>query len=53
MKASKEGTTMLMVAVKDEHYFRGAEEMYIEFEEIFQLYQQDALDKSVVSCYCL
>ena len=53
MEASKEGKDSLMVGIKDEHYFSGDEEMFIEFEELFQLYNQDALDKSLVSCYCL
>ena len=53
MQASKEGTIMLMVAVKDEHYFRVSDEICVMFEEFFQLYNQDALDKSIVSCYCL
>jgi hypothetical protein len=49
---SKEGRLMLMVKVKKEHYFR-EDEICINFEELFQLYNQDALDKSIVSCYCL
>ena len=52
MKSSKEGREMLMVAVKNEHYFR-EDSICIELEELFQLYNQDALDKSIVSCYCL
>ena len=52
MKSSKEGREMLMVAVKNEHYFR-EDELCIGLEELFQLYNQDALDKSIVSCYCL
>jgi hypothetical protein len=40
------------VAVKKEHYFR-EDTINIELEELFQLYNQDALDKSIVSCYCL
>jgi len=43
---------MLMVAVKKEHYFREYQ-ICIMLEEFFQLYNQDALDKSIVSCYCL
>jgi len=52
MKVVKDGRTMLMVAVKKEHYFID-NEICIELEELFQLYNQDALDKSIVSCYCL
>ena len=52
MEVIKEGREMLMVAVKNEHYFR-EDLLCIELEELFQLYNQDALDKSIVSCYCL
>ena len=41
-----------MVKVKEEHYFNAAA-LYVEFSELFQLFNQDALDKSIVSCYCL
>ena len=42
----------LMVQVKEEHYFH-AKDLYVEFTELFQLFNQDALNKSIVSCYCL
>jgi hypothetical protein len=53
MEASKEGTNYIIAGVKDEHYFNGDEEIYVEFDELFQFYNQDAVDKSIVSCYCL
>jgi hypothetical protein len=53
MEASKEGSNWLMVGIRDEHYFSGNDEINIEFDELFQLYNQDAIDKSIVSCYCL
>lgn len=53
LKASKEGSNMIFVGIKDEHFFNGVEEMYVEFDELFQLYNQDALDKTIISCYCL
>jgi hypothetical protein len=43
---------MLVVKVTYEHYL-GEDEIHIDFEELFQLYNQDALDKSLVSGYCL
>jgi hypothetical protein len=46
------GRESLMVKVKEEHYFH-AKDLWVEFEEMFQLFNQDALDKSIVSCYCL
>ena len=52
LKSSNEGRIMLMVAVKKENYFREGE-ICIMLEEFFQLYNEDALDKSIVSCYCL
>ena len=35
MDFSKEGRIMLMVALKDEHYFRGSDEICIMLEEFF------------------
>jgi hypothetical protein len=52
LKVAKEGRQMLMVKVRIEHYFR-EDEIHIDIEEFFQLFNQDALDKSLVSCYCL
>ena len=42
----------LMVQVKEDHYFN-KKALSIEYSELFQLFNQDALDKSIVSCYCL
>jgi len=42
----------LMVKVKREYYHNGTE-LWIANEELFQLFHQKALDKSLVSCYCL
>jgi hypothetical protein len=53
MQASVEGSIMLIVAVREENYFHGNDEIYIDFEELFQLFNQDATDKSLVGCYCL
>jgi hypothetical protein len=52
LREIKAGRESLMVKVKPEHYFHG-KDVWIEFPEIFQLFNQDALDKSLVSCYCL
>ena len=41
-----------MVNVKHEHYYH-EKALAIEYPELFQLFNQDALDKSIVSCYCL
>ena len=42
----------LMVNVKHEHNYH-EKALAIEYPELFQLHNQDALDKSIVSCYCL
>ena len=42
----------LMVNVKNDHYYH-EKAVSVEYSELFQLYNQDALDKSIVSCYCL
>jgi hypothetical protein len=50
--ASKHEQTMLVVKVTEEYYFR-EEEIHIDFLELFQLMNQDSLDKSLINCYCL
>ena len=52
MAASKEGRFYIMVGVKEQHYFREYV-VHIEFSELFQMYNQQAIDKAIVSCYCL
>jgi len=52
LKVAKGGQIMLMVALKEEHFFQEYD-ICIMLEELFQLYNQDALDKSLVTCYCL
>ena len=42
----------LMVNVKEEHYYH-EKALAVKYSELFHLYNQDALDKSIVSCYCL
>ena len=50
--AVKTGIDSIMVGVKEEHYFQEYAVM-VEFSELFQLYNIRALDKSILSCYCL
>ena len=52
MTAAKEGRIYLMAAVKEQHYFREYA-VQVEFSELFQMYNQLALVKSIISCYCL
>ena len=42
----------LMVNVKKDHYYH-EKAVSVEYSELFQLYNHDALDKSIISCYCL
>ena len=53
MKASKEAENWIVLGFKNEHYGYGDGEIMIEFEEIYQLYQMDDIDKAIVSAYCL
>ena len=52
MAAAKQGREYLMAGVKDQHYFREYG-VQVDFSELFQMYNQLALDKSIISCYCL
>jgi hypothetical protein len=53
MKASKDGQNWIILGINDEHYFCGTDGINIEFAELLQLYNHDALDKSMISAYCL
>ena len=52
MKAVKEDRIMIVAKVPHDYYFR-ADEVHVDFSELFQLYNFDALDKSLMSWYCL
>jgi hypothetical protein len=47
--ASKCEQTMLVAEVAEEYYFREYE-IHIDFSKLFQLMNQDAIDKSLMSC---
>ena len=54
MEACEKSANWIYLEVKKEHYGHATKEtVMIEFTELFQLYQQDALDKSIISAYCL
>ena len=53
MEKAKKGTNWLILGIKDEHFLREKAEVHIEFEELFQLFNLDAIDKSIVSAYYL
>ena len=48
-----EGTNALYLHIKEEHDLVGIDMLSVEFDEFFQLYNQKALDKTLVTCYCL
>jgi hypothetical protein len=52
MNEAKNGRIMIVVSVPREYYDR-PEEIHVDFNELFQMYNYDALDKSLMSCYCL
>ena len=47
------GEQWIFVRFRDHHYFRGDGILHISFEELHQLYHLDALDKSIISSFCL
>jgi hypothetical protein len=49
---AKNGRIMIVASVPREYYGR-PEEIHVEFEELFQMYNCEALDKSLMSCYYL
>ena len=51
-KAAKDETISLMVGVREDHYCQEYV-VSVEFKELFQLYNIWALDKSIISSYCL
>ncbi len=52
MNVTREGRKVLLVQVTEEHYI-GKDELHVYLEELYQLYQLDSLDLSIVSTYCL
>ena len=53
MAACERGEAFVTVRVRNQHYFRGDDVIYVEFVELHQLCHLDSLDKSLISCYCL
>ena len=52
LNRAKEGFESIMVGVKEEHYFQEYA-VSVDFVDLFALYNLRALDKSLLSCYCL
>ena len=55
MKTCREsrGRNTLTLRVREEHDLVGIELLNVPFEEFFQFFNQKALDKIIVTCYCL
>ena len=53
MQASTGGYFYVGVRIRDEHWFRGDDVMYVDFIEFHQLCHLTSLDKVIISCYCL
>ena len=43
----------ICVRIRQEHYFRGDDLIFVPYNELHQLCHMDALDKSIISCYYL
>jgi hypothetical protein len=52
MHAAKGAREFVLMKITKDH-FLGEDLVHIEFDEFFQLFNQDALDKSLVSAYVL
>ena len=52
LNRAKEGFVAIMAGVKEEHYFQEYD-VSVDFVDLFALYNLRALDKSLLSCYCL
>ena len=50
---NKSGKDALMMRIKEEHDLVGQYLIIVDFDEFFQFYNQKALNKSLVACYCL
>jgi hypothetical protein len=53
MQASAESKNWIYAGYKHHHYGHGDGFLLIEFQELFQFYQQDSLDKTIASAYFL
>ena len=52
LTAAQTGRIMIVLNVPEDYYGR-EETIHVDFSELFQMYNADALDKSLMSCYCV
>ena len=53
LKASARKDVMFRARVQDRHFNRGMDDVWINFENLYDIYHQDALDKSLLSVFCM
>nr|TKW29521.1 hypothetical protein SEVIR_3G400800v2 [Setaria viridis] len=53
MQATSNGYAAMKVWIGDQHYYRGDGIIMVDLEELYMLYNLDALDKSLISCWVL
>jgi hypothetical protein len=53
MQSSTEGNIIFAARIQDRHFYQGIDDVWIEFETLWDLYHQDALDKSLLSVFAL
>ena len=53
MDTCRSGKDTLTLIVKEEHDLVGIDLLSITFEEFFLFFNQKALDKIIITCYCL
>ena len=53
MDTYKSGKDILTLRVQEKHDLIGIDLLSVPFEEFFQFFNQKALDKIIITCYCL
>ena len=53
MKASASKDVVFHAQIQYRHFHQGMDDIWIEFENQYDLYHQDALDKSLLSVFCM
>ena len=53
LKASAEEYIMIAARIKNTHFYRGMDDIWIDFDHFLFLFHQDALDKSLVSVWVM
>ena len=53
LKASASKNVVFCARVQDRHFHWGMNDIWIEFENLYDLYHQNTLDKSLLSVFCM